>query len=59
MEGISATFKGEDEIDGEIVGPLILWDNDKDAFYKEFPWMTLSEAKKLAGKNGWDFDEDT
>jgi len=32
VEGISATFKGEDEIDGEIVGPLILWDNDKDAF---------------------------
>jgi len=58
MEGIEATFKGEDEIEGEVVGPLILWDHDKNAFDKELPWMPLSEARELAKKNGWHFSED-
>ena len=59
MNGIEATFKGEDEAEnGEIIGPLILWDHDKNDFVKEFDWMPLSEARKLAETNGWHFTED-
>ena len=60
MEGIEATFKGENQDEaGEVIGPLIVWDHDKGTLWKEFPeWMKHSEAKRLAEENGWHFSED-
>ena len=60
VQGIEATFKGEDQAEnGEIIGPLIVWDHEKDDLVQEFDWMPLSEARKLAEKNGWRLTEDT
>jgi hypothetical protein len=60
MADIEATFKGEDENgQGEIIGPLILWDHDKGEFWKELPdWLTHADAERLARENGWRFTED-
>lgn len=57
---IEATFKCEDfdPEAKEAIGPLVLWDADDNEFYKEVGWMSKSEARETAAKNGWPFDED-
>jgi hypothetical protein len=58
MTRLEATFKREDELEGEPVGPLILRDQDDADFREELEQMSLSNAKKLAELNGWPFSED-
>jgi hypothetical protein len=58
MTGIEATFKHEDQAEGEPVGPVILSDPDDAEFHEELEPMPLSVAKKLAEMNRWTFSED-
>jgi hypothetical protein len=58
MTRLEATFKHEDEAEGEPVGPLILSDQDDAEFHEELGWMSLADAKKLAELNGWPLSED-
>jgi hypothetical protein len=58
MPPIVATFKHEEDAEGEPVGPVILSDPEDAAFYEELEWMPLPDAKRLAEMNGWVFAED-
>ena len=58
MTRLEATFKHEDEAEGEPVGPLILSDQDDPEFHEELGWMSLADAKNLAELNGWPLSED-
>jgi hypothetical protein len=53
------TFKHEDEVMGEPVGPAIVSNIDgPDQEIEDLGWMTLSQARELARARDWDFDED-
>jgi hypothetical protein len=62
MSNLHATFKWEDEDEetGEMVGPLFVWDEDKDEMHwqSEDEWMRESEARKLAEEKGWGYNVD-
>jgi hypothetical protein len=68
-----ATFKHEDEHEGEPIGPVFVidsenpptpsWERPRDheaegAKVEVLEWMTLSQARELAERNGWQFEED-
>jgi hypothetical protein len=58
MPPIVATFKHEDDAEGEPVGPVLLSDPEDADFTEELEWMSLSDAKQLAEMNGWVLAED-
>ncbi len=51
----AATHKWEaDDAHGEVIGPLIVWDNQTDTFaWESDDWITRTEAERLADENGW------
>ncbi len=57
MPPLVATFKREEEAEGEPIGPVILSDPEDADFREELEWMPLSDAKRLAEMNGWIFSE--
>ena len=56
--GRTVNFKGEDEADGEEVGPVFITDDDDPDFLYEVGWMKLSDARELAGNLGHAFNAD-
>lgn len=54
--GRTVNFKGEDEADGEEVGPVFITDNDDPAFVHEVGWMKISDARELAHGLGHAFN---
>jgi hypothetical protein len=53
------TFKHEDEVMGEPVGPAIVSNlDDPSGEIEDLGWMTLSQARELARARDWEFDED-
>lgn len=56
--GRTVNFKGEDEADGEEVGPVFITDDDDPDFLHEVGWMKLSDARELAGNLGHAFNAD-
>jgi hypothetical protein len=55
-----ATFEWEDEAeDGEDIGPLIVYDPEKDdVVWESSDWMRLSGARQLAEAKQWQFGID-
>ena len=51
-------FKGEDEADGEEIGPVFITDEDAPEFLHEIGWMKISDARELAGGLGHPFTAD-
>jgi hypothetical protein len=51
-------FKGEDEADGEEIGPVFITDADDPDFVHEFGWMKISDARELAEGLGHPFNAD-
>src|SRR5690349_918338 len=51
-------FKGEDEVDGEIVGPVFITDDGDPDFLHEVGWLTQPNARELARSLGHRFTED-
>jgi hypothetical protein len=59
MAKMQATFKQEDAEDGEMVGPLIVWDPEKNDLHCESDeWMRESQARKVAEEKGWEYSID-
>jgi hypothetical protein len=44
-------FKGEDEADGEEIGPVFITADDPE-FVHEFGWMKISDARRTRGRIG-------
>lgn len=53
-----ATFKHEDEFEGEPVGPVYVVDPDNPQDVEALEWMPLSAARELAAERGYEFTED-
>lgn len=53
-----ATFKHEDVLDGEPVGPVFIVDADNPENVESLDWMPLSAAKALARERGYEYTED-
>jgi hypothetical protein len=51
-------FKGEDELDDEPIGPVVVTDEDDLEFLHEFGWMRLSDARDLARHLGHPLTEE-
>jgi hypothetical protein len=51
-------FKGEDEADGEEVGPVFITDEEDPEFVHEVGWMKVSDARELARGLGHPFSAD-
>ena len=51
-------FKGEDEADGEEIGPVFITDEGDADFVHEVGWMKISDARELARGLGHRFSED-
>ena len=51
-------FKGEDEAEGEEIGPAFITDDDDPDFLHEVGWMKISDARKLAHDLGHAFNAD-
>jgi hypothetical protein len=58
MGKMRATFKGEDKVGGEIVGPVFVYDEDDPQNAEVLDWMSLSAARELARERGYELDED-
>ena len=70
MVSIAVTFKHEDDVDGEPVGPLYIYDEDEDEAehsrtgrLDEYSggsggWRTLTAARAWAVSRGYAFYED-
>jgi hypothetical protein len=56
--GRTVNFKGEDEADGEEVGPVFVTDDDDPEFVHEIGWMKISDARELARDLGHAFNAD-
>jgi hypothetical protein len=56
--GRTVNFKGEDEADGEEVGPVFITDDDDPHFVHEIGWMKMSDARELARSLGHAFNAD-
>jgi len=56
--GRTVNFKGEDEADGEEIGPVFITDDDDAAFLHEVGWMKISDARELARSLGHVFTAD-
>jgi hypothetical protein len=56
--GRTVNFKGEDEAEGEEVGPVFITDDDDPEFLHEFGWMKVSDARELARSLGHAFNAD-
>ena len=54
----TVNFKGEDEVDGEIVGPVFITDDEDPDFLHEVGWLRRSDARELARTLGHRFGED-
>jgi hypothetical protein len=65
---IAVTFKHEDEVDGEPIGPVFIYDEDEpedswtghldDISGPTGGWRTLSDARAWAASRGYSFHED-
>jgi hypothetical protein len=55
MDGRTVNFKGEDEAEGEEIGPVFITDQDDPDFLHEVGWMKISDARELARTLGHDF----
>jgi hypothetical protein len=52
-------FHSEDELDGEEIGKVFVYDDDDpDNLLEEMEWMKISDARKLAEERGYDFEEE-
>jgi len=51
-------FKGEDEAEGEEIGPVFITDYDDPDFLHEVGWMKISDARELARGLGHAFSAD-
>ena len=58
LRGRTVNFKGEDEADGEEVGPVFITDDDDPKFVHEIGWMKVSDARELARGLGHAFNAD-
>ena len=58
LRGRTVNFKGEDEVDGEEVGPVFITDDDDPDFVHEVGWMKVSDARELARGLGHAFNAD-
>ena len=56
--GRTVNFKGEDEADGEEIGPVFITDDDDPDFLHEVGWMKISDAHELARGLGHAFNAD-
>lgn len=56
--GRTLNFKGEDESEGEEVGPVFITDDDDPDFLHEVGWMKISDARELARGLGHGFNAD-
>jgi hypothetical protein len=56
--GKIATFKHEDVLDGEPVGPVFIVDEEDPENVETLDWMPLSAARELAREQGFEFTED-
>jgi hypothetical protein len=56
--GRTVNFKGEDDVDGEEIGPVFITDDDDPSFLHEVGWMKLSDARELARGLGHAFNAD-
>src|SRR3954451_11219647 len=54
--GRTVNFKGEDEAEGEEIGPVFITDDDDPDFLHEIGWMKLSDARELARGLGHTFN---
>ena len=51
-------FKGEDEAEGDVIGPVFITDEDDPAFLHEIGWMKRTDARELARGLGHPFSDD-
>jgi hypothetical protein len=58
MRGRTVNFKGEDEAEGEEIGPVFITDDDDPDFLHEIGWLKISDARELARGLGHDFNAD-
>ena len=58
LRGRTVNFKGEDEDEGEEIGPVFITDDDDPDFLHEVGWMKISEARELARGLGHAFNAD-
>jgi hypothetical protein len=58
MSGRTVNFKGEDEAEGEEIGPVFITDDDDPEFLHEVGWMKISDARELARGLGHAFSAD-
>jgi hypothetical protein len=56
--GRTVNFKGEDEAEGEEIGPVFITDDDDPDFLHEVGWMKISDARELARGLGHAFSAD-
>jgi hypothetical protein len=56
--GRTVNFKGEDEAEGEEIGPVFITDDDDPEFQHEVGWMKISDARELARELGHAFSAD-
>lgn len=56
--GRTVNFKGEDEADGEAIGPVFITDDQDADFLHEVGWMKISDARELARSLGHAFSFD-
>lgn len=56
--GRTVNFKGEDEAEGEEIGPVFITDDDDPDFLHEVGWMKISDARELARELGHAFSAD-
>ena len=59
MGRIIVGFKDEDEVNGERVGKVFVYEEeDPDTFLEKVRWMSFTEAQALAKERGYDFEEE-
>ena len=58
MRGRTVNFKGEDEAEGEEIGPVFITDYDDPDLLHEVGWMKISDARELARGLGHAFSAD-
>ena len=56
--GRAVNFKGEDEAEGEAIGPVFITDDHDADFLHEIGWMKISGARELAQNLGHAFNHD-